>query len=204
VIHNGIVHIDRASQSQLRAELGLGSGSVIVGAVGNLRPAKDYPNLLAAAKIALQERSDLRFVVAGSGSKEALDELLELRSQLGLEDAVHFLGFRDDIRAITSGFDIFVSSSSSEGLPLATLEAMGMGLPAVLGGPSEIVTSGETGVLVPPRDPGALARGIVEMAADRERARRIGERGRDDVRRRFSADTMVAEYVSLYGEVLGR
>jgi glycosyltransferase involved in cell wall biosynthesis len=206
VIYNGVVHVDRAASSGLRAELGLRPQHVIVGAVGNLRPAKDYPNLLRAAGMACAQNPELRFVVLGGGPDHAMRALVELRQELGLVGIVHLMGFRDDVAELMSGFDLFVSSSSSEGLPLSSLQAMGMGLPAVLtacGGPSEIVRHGETGVLVPPGNPWALAQGVLQLAADREYARRLGELGRTDVRRRFSAESMVDQYVSLYDEVLG-
>jgi glycosyltransferase involved in cell wall biosynthesis len=204
VIYNGVVHRDRLPADGLRSELGFSSGHVIVGAVGNLRPAKDYANLLHAAAVVGRARKDIRFVVVGGGPANALESLERLQRELGVEDSVRFLGFRDDVRRIMSGFDIFTSSSSSEGLPLATLEAMGMGLPAVLtacGGPTEIVREGQTGLLVPPRSPEALAAGVLDLASDPERARRMGELARADVRRRFSAEAMLREYSSLYDEV---
>ena len=204
VVHNGIDFFERLPDSGLRAELGVSEDAVVVGALGNLRTPKDYPNLLQAAAVAVRENPRLVFVVVGGGPPEIETPLLELRRELGLDAAVPFLGFRDDPREVLSGFDVFVSSSSSEGLPLATLEAMGAGLPAVLtdcGGPGEIVRPSETGWLVPPRDPQALAAAILDAASDPVRARSFGERGKADVRRRFSKKAMIDGYEALYGEL---
>lgn len=205
VIHNGVEFVDRPKLETQREEMGVARDAFLVGAVGNLREAKDYSNLIKGAEIARKSRPDLSFVVLGGGPEEIRRPLLDLRDERGLAGRFEFLGFRDDAVRLMGAFDLYVSSSSSEGLPLATLEAMGMGLPVVLtacGGPAEIVSHGTTGLLVPPRDPEALAAGIVELASDQDEARRLGECGRIDVRSRFSISAMVDGYSALYNELI--
>jgi glycosyltransferase involved in cell wall biosynthesis len=125
--------------------------------------------------------------------------------ELGIGERVRFLGFREDAAALVAAFDVFVSSSRTEGLPLGTLEAVGLGTPVVLtrvGGVPEIVDSGRTGLLVPPGDPAALAEGIMSVLDDPERASEMARAGAEDVRRRFGVQRMCREYESLYGRLL--
>jgi glycosyltransferase involved in cell wall biosynthesis len=201
VIHNGVPFPDGRPEP---LPLGLPAGSTVVGAVGNVRRPKDYPNLLRAARIVCDRRPDVHVVVAGDGGGELLEEVLGIRRDLGLEGRVHLLGFQDDVPAFLAALDLFVSSSSSEGLPLATLEALGAGLPAVLtdcGGPAEIIDDGRTGVLVPPENSQALAAGILDVLSRPDQGRNLGAAARTEVRREFGVQRMVEQYEALYERV---
>jgi glycosyltransferase involved in cell wall biosynthesis len=207
VIHNGVDFCEDKKDSNQRELLGLGVQDVLVGAVGNVRPAKDYRNLLRAARLLCDVYDHVHFAVVGQGEGELLDDLLGLRSELRLEDRVHFLGFRPDVPSLMGEFDLFVSSSSEEGLPLASVEAMGLGKAVVLtrcGGVPELVDDGRTGLLVPPRSPAALAKGIAYLVEHPDSATRMGVQAKESVRRRFSLESMVQKYELMYVDLMNR
>ena len=210
-IHNGVVLSEDAAphRAARRGEWGVRPEQILVGAIGNIRRSKDYATLLrAAACLERDQAGRFRFVVAGQPDRQGLYEsLLELRRELGLEDAVRFVGFREDIPAILASLDIFALSSTDEGFSIATVEAMAAGLPVVAtrsGGPEEIVADRVDGILVEPRKPEMLAREIRSLADDSERRTAIGQRARDTARRRFAVEAMVAAYADLYRELLAR
>ena len=205
VIHNGVRFLDSPGGEGQPLGLDVPPGEKLVGAVGNVREAKDYPNLLHAARLVRNERSDVRFVVLGETKGPLWDTIAGLKRDLGLEGAVDFLGFTPRAREFVQSFDLFVSSSSTEGLPLAPIEAMGMGKPVVLtrcGGVPEIVDHGDSGLLVPPGNPEALAAGILRLLENPTEAGQLGQRARVDVRTRFSLEAMVDGYQHLYLELL--
>lgn len=169
--------------------MGAGPDDFLVVAVGNIRPAKDYGTLLRAAALLRQEGVPLRLVIVGEGAGRLLHELEAERRQLGLEDVASFAGFRSDARRLLASADAYVSSSTSEGFSLSTVEALWLGRPAVAtrsGGPEAIIQDGRTGRLVPTANPWALARGLMEVHRNPSRARKWAEAGCQDVQLRFS------------------
>ena len=139
-------------------------GSVVT--VARLSPEKDIANLVQAAAIVRQSDPDLRIEVAGDGPCRG--ELGRLVGELGLDGCVSFLGEIHDVPALLARGAIFVLPSRSEGISLTLLEAMACGLPVVatrVGGTPEVVVDGETGLLVPPADPAALAEAVLQAAA---------------------------------------
>jgi glycosyltransferase involved in cell wall biosynthesis len=202
VIRNGVRLPEPVDAGPARRSLGLPPGVTVIGAVGNVRKAKDYPNLLRAAQIVCAQRPDVHFAVIGQWDSMLGEEVSRLREKWRLVERVHFLGFREDAATLMSGFDVFVSSSSSEGLPLATLEAMGLGKPMVLtrcGGVPEMVEDGRTGILVPAGNPGALAAAILRLLEAPDVAVQLGARARLSAKERFSLSSMVAGHEQLYG-----
>jgi glycosyltransferase involved in cell wall biosynthesis len=190
----------------LRAEFGIGRDAFLVGAIGNVRPPKAYDNLLRAAAIAVRRNPNLRFVVVGEGSGSLLEDLLRLRAGLGLQEIVHFAGFRPDATVPLRNFDAFVLASRSEGFSIATVQAMASGLPVVAtksGGPEEIVTDGEDGLLIPREDPDALAAAILRVAGDEALRRKLGKAARTTARARFSLTKMLDSYEEIYRDALG-
>lgn len=201
VVHNGIDFREPRPTGSERLGCGAGPGEPLIGAVGNIRPAKDYETLLRAAAIVREARPDARFAIVGDERSPLTPALKRLASRIGLETSLRFLGFREDAATLVAAFDVFVSSSRTEGLPLGTVEAVGLGTPVVLtnvGGVPEVVDHGRTGLLVPPGDAAALARGILETLAHPDRARAMAEIGARDVRERFAAARMCERYQSLY------
>jgi len=160
----------------VRAELGIPEDAPVVGSVANFKAAKDHATLLRAAAQVRQAIPSVRFVLVGQGPLEA--ETRRLAGQLGLDQTVVFAGFRTDATRLMAGFDAFALSSTYEGLPIALIEAMAVGCPAVVtrvGGTPEVVTDGVHGFLVPPRDPAALAAGLTRLLGDRALRDGLGE-----------------------------
>jgi glycosyltransferase involved in cell wall biosynthesis len=167
--------------------------------VARLSPEKDIATLLRAVALMVQEQPDFRLDIAGHGPLQA--ELSRLTGALNLGANVRFLGEVRDIPALLSGARWFVLSSLSEGISLTLLEAMSCGLPVVatrVGGNPEVVVDGETGILVPPGDPTALARAMLRLHGAAHKARVMGLAGRERVARHFEIRRMVAAYEALY------
>jgi glycosyltransferase involved in cell wall biosynthesis len=151
---------------------------------------------------ALTEVPHAHAVVAGAGPGEA--ELRALALDLGVADRFDLLGFRARPRDLLPGFDVFVLPSRQEALPLSIVEAMLAALPVVatrVGGVHEVVEDRETGLLVPPDDPTALASALNELLGDRDRRDRMGAAGRERALRDFSVDKMTRAYETLYEEI---
>ncbi len=171
--------------------------------VANLRANKDYPTMLAAANRLVDDGVPVTFLTVGQGP--LADELPTLRDGLGLDDRFRFLGFQEDpIRVLAAG-DVFCLSSRYEGLPIALLEALAMGLPAVVtdvGGMPSVVRDGVEGRLVPAGDPIALAGAIAELADPSLRAEfaaHAGTRSHD-----FDIRHAVARQQALYIQMAAR
>ena len=150
-----------------RRSLGVGPDEVLIGTVANLRGTKGYPDLLAAARAVVDEVDNVRFVALGQGPMQR--ELHDRAEELLLADRFRFLGYRPDAVQIMSGFDIFCLASHHEGLPIALMEALVLGLPVVatnVGGIAEIVTDGREAILVPPGEPQQLAAALMTVARD--------------------------------------
>lgn len=199
-IYNGVDFSDRhRHQSETGARPV--DGDLILGAVGNVRPAKDYPTLLQALAQVRDKGVDASLLVMGQASDRALADLNAVADRLGVSPFVHFLGFRPDARSVLASCDVFVSSSSSEGFSLATVEAMSLGLPVVVtrsGGPEEIVSHDRTGLLVPTANPAAIAEAVTRLWRNPELARTLGRAGEEHARKAFSVESMVAAYLSTY------
>ncbi|UDY33930.1 glycosyltransferase [Dermatobacter hominis] len=189
-------------RGRVRRELGLTDDEVLVGAVANLRPQKNYPLLLDAARHVVDRREGVRFVALGHGPLE--HELVARRDELGLGDRFSFLGHVPDAPAVMSAFDVFVLSSDVEGLPVALMEACALGLPVVataVGGVPQVVDE-SIGRLVPPGRVGPLADAIVELADDPALRRRLGAAAAERSGR-FDARVAVRRIEELYAEAAG-
>jgi glycosyltransferase involved in cell wall biosynthesis len=207
VIHNGIsvTDFDGPRLSRLRQQLNLPAGALLIGALGNIRAAKDYPNLLDAFAKVVACCPDSCLVIAGQGDGRLLAELEARRIRLGLVRHVHFLGFVDDPAEYLRNLDVFVLSSSTEGFSIATIQAMAAGTPVVAtssGGPQEIVSAGENGILVPPSDPQAMADALLELIRSPERRHSMASAARSTVKERFDIRTMVESYQAIYGQLM--
>jgi glycosyltransferase involved in cell wall biosynthesis len=208
VIPNGIdcTQFRPSRDPRLRAELGLEEGALIIGAVGNVRESKRYDLLLEAFSRVRQIHPLCHLVVVGQAKGVLFERLLNLRVGLGLQESVHFLGFREDAPELMQGFDLFVLSSSDEGFSLATVQAMATGLPIVAtrcGGPEEMVQNGVHGHLVDPNDAGILAEGILEVLSLPDRGEEYGKTARARAVSEFSMEAMIRRYEALYRRCLG-
>lgn len=159
-----------AERHQARQELGVADNEFLVGTVANLRAQKGYEFLLPAAKQMVEEGLPVRFAAVGGGLRAVA--VANLHHQLDLGDRFLLLGTRLDAVRIASGFDIFVLASLYEGLPVALMEALALGLPVVVtsvGGMPEIVENGVEGLIVPPGDSDAIAEALRSLIRDPDR-----------------------------------
>lgn len=194
--------LEREGQ-RIRKELGLASEDFVVGNVGRLAPQKGQRHLIGAMPALLERVPRAHAVIAGSGHLE--DYLRDLAAEVGVAERVHVLGPRKDVPALMHAIDVFAMPSIWEGFGLVLLEAMAAGRPIVASRVAtipEVVLDGETGLLVPPGDPLALAEAVARLANDPDFATQLGEAGRARLRRHFSIDKMVGDTELLYRELL--
>lgn len=167
--------------------------------VARLSAEKDFSTLLRAVAMARETIPGLKLSLVGDGAERA--GLESLVKELQLQDSVEFLGERSDIPQLLGKSGFFVSSSLTEGISLTLLEAMAVGLPVLataVGGNPEIIVEGETGHLVPSRDPARFAQGICEMWQKRSHWKQMGLAGRRRVEEHFDVREMVRNYEAEY------
>lgn len=180
----------------LRKELGI-SENPLIGTIARLVPIKDIGTFLECARIVLQEIKDAFFVIAGDGYLR--EELEKKAFSLGISKNVFFLGTREDVDIIYPDLDCFVLSSLNEGLPVSIIEAQASGLPVVatdVGGTSTLVGP-DCGILVPPKDPHALASGIKNVILNKEMAKKMGEKARENSKK-YRIERLLSDIESLY------
>ena len=161
----------------------------MVGIVAALRPEKDHATLLRAARIVIDEMPRVRFLIVGDGPMSPPARGAVPRN-CGSTSNVHFAGTRPDVARLLCAIDVFALTSTTECFPIALLEAMACGRPAVctaVGGIPEMISDGESGYLVPPRDPTQLADRLVSVLSDPQTARRMGRAGRRSRRGRIQS-----------------
>jgi len=204
LIRNGVdpaIPAVASDSGRKREELGA-SGKPLVAAVSRLHRQKGVVYLLRAVPFVRRELPSVKVAIAGGGPlQKALAS--EIR-RLGIGDAALLLGERTDAREILAAADVFVLPSLWEGLPYVLVEAAALGMPIVaadIDGVREVIRSGETGILVPPKNPAALAAALLLLLGDRALALKLGENARREIPGRFSIGRMIAETGSLYEEV---
>ena len=210
VIYNG-VNVDEEANGRVAQQawdvLGIEGDGPVVGTVARLCPVKGQREFLQAAQQVRKEFPRTTFTIIGDDLEfdgNYRKELERLSRQLGLDNSVQFVGFRHDAPTLMHAFDVFVLPSSIEGLPVTILEAMAARKPVVatrVGGVPELVVEGETGLLVPPRDPERLSQAIIDLLQDPDVARCMGIRGRERVRQYFSQEKMLDQVIGLYDAI---
>ena len=204
VIPTAYIPRDGGASGDLRAELGLAPGTPLVGTVAILRPQKALHVLLDAFAIVARERPEPHLVLAGGGDSE--EDLRAHAAGLPCADRIHFLGLRQDAGAVWAALDVGAISSDFEGLPIAALEAMHNGTPLVataVGGVPDLVADGVTGLLVPRRDPAALAAGIADLLEDADKRARFAAAGAERVAE-YGLDALIERTTALYERLLAR
>lgn len=195
---------DAAARYNFRGSLKLDSEAFLIGVVGRYHPIKDHANFLHAAGILGRTWPNVHFVLVGCGMDHTNSELVALIRQIGINGKIHLLGERTDVHYITAALDIASSPSQSEGFPNVVGEAMACEVPCVVtdvGDSSKIVDV--TGIVVPPRDPQALAKGwgrLIEMGA--EARRKLGIAARKRIQDNYSLSTISGQYEHLYHKVV--
>ncbi len=209
-IHNGIdlrrVRSDRPGDAVRRA-LGIETRALLVGTAGRLVPVKGHEYLIRAAAYIADARPDVRVLIAGSGPRE--HELRALARSLGVDRRCLFVDPAVDARFnvydLLAALDVFVLPSLTEGIPMALLEAMALGRPAVasaVGGVPEVISDRATGLLIEPRSPRALADACLELTREREFAATLGAAGRRTVEAQFSRERNGRALLRLYQDVV--
>lgn len=191
-----------AAASALPAAIPAGTGP-FVGCVGRLEHVKGIDVFIDAAATIAENDHAARFVIAGSGTQEAV---LRHRVPAHLRERVSFLGTVTSIAPLLAALDVLVLPSRSEGLPTVLLEAGALGVPVVataVGGTPEAVVDGETGILVPPSEPRAIADAVLGLLREPERARAMGAAAQERIGREFSVEKMQRDTLAVYGQLLG-
>ena len=211
VIHNGFDTTRFApsleARASVRAELGVKDDQLLIGLIGRFHPMKDHITFLAAAHRLSTEYQAAHFLLVGREVNSENQVLGDLITRFGLERRTHLLGERADIARLIAAADISsLSSSYGESFPLVVGEAMASGVPCVVtdvGDSAKIV--GPTGIVVPPRDPEALAKAWSELLyVGADGRAQLGEAARERIRENFLIASVIAQYENLYRSVLQR
>ncbi len=211
VVYNGVdlEHIAaEASDANLFADADWANASHIITCLANIRRVKGIDVLIRTAQRVCRELPNAVFVIAGSLYERTYSEEMQaMISSLGLGKNVKLLGFVGDPVPLLKMSDAFCLLSRSEGFCNALLEAMACGVPSVVtrvGGNPEAITDGENGFLVPVEDDAAAAEKLLTLLRDPERGAQIGQRGRNSVQTRFSADVMIEKLIGVYRDLLAQ
>lgn len=197
-IHNGIGYgaaLELRDTGVTREVLGVGASSFVIGTVGRLTPVKGIEYVLQAVALLVHQSpmSQIHIVVVGDGPlREALEGLAR---GLGIHDRVTFLGERHDVPLLLGLLDVFVMPSLHEGIPMALLEALAAGCPVIasdVGGVPEVIRDGVDGMLVPSKDPAAIAKAISALQMSEPLRVRFQRAGPERVGTEFSAGRMAS------------
>ena len=206
LIYNGVDpnRFHRQTNLDLKTELGLPHDSTLVVSIGNIRPAKGYEYLVEAAVRLLELDDNVHFVVVGHQRKALFEKLMKQIGQCHGSPKIHWLGFREDVADILQQADIFLLTSVSEGFSISTVEAMMAGVPVIAtrsGGPEEIISSEDTGYLIPARDPAAIVEAIFALKVP-EKRQRLAEQARKVASEKFGLPAMLSGYRGLYKQLM--
>ena len=188
----------------IRAELGIPPGHLLVGMISYLRDYKGHRYLVDAAAKVLKQHPAAAFLIVGEGPEE--QNIRAHIERLGLAADVRMLGFRDDLLDVFRSLNLFVIPTvEGDTIPQVLMQALAVGLPVVsttTGSIPDVIADGESGFLVPPRDPEALADRIVRLLKDANLRAAMGKRGRHTVEQSYSIDRMVDELERVYRKVI--
>ena len=207
MIHNGIDDAavsSRLTATEAKQRLGIPADSPVIGTAGRLEPVKRLEIFLNAAQSIGREMPNAKFLIAGDGTEAA--RLRSLAASLGFRERVLFLGQRDDIYDVIRAMDIFVFCSDHEGLPMALLETLYLGVPVVarpVGGIAEVIQDGTSGVFVHSADPSELASACVALLRDALRREALTRAGIAIVARAFTSRHSAEQTAALYRSLSG-
>ncbi|GIV18159.1 MAG: glycosyl transferase family 1 [Armatimonadota bacterium] len=205
-IRNGVADIYQPEPPPPEWNATVSAAARVVGMVGRFDGKyKDQATLVRAFSQVSAKVEGVHLVFIGDGPGRAQVE--SLARKLGLESRVHFLGMRQDVPVLLHALDVFVLSSNVEGESLAILEAMSAQRPIVatdVGGNSILLDGGRCGILIPPRDPHALAEAILELLTNREKAQQLAHNARQRFLEHFTIDAMGRRYLEVYEQAIAR
>lgn len=207
VIYNGIdlgsfVSGHGNIRRQHKKKLGLNPNDLVVGVIANLREIKGINYFIQSAALVIRELRDVKFIIVGDGPLR--QELELLSGHLGVRHHIIFTGSCSNVLPYLLTFDIGVLPSLSEGFSNAILEYMAVGIPVIatnVGGNKEQVINGQTGILVPPREPKAMADAIISILSDDKLRERMGKKGRALCEEKFSIGKMVSKLEAFYSSI---
>ena len=195
-----------SARRALRESLGGAAEDPVVGIVAHILPHKGFDDLIQALPLIVRQIPRARCLVVGEAPRRKyLRHLVDLAERFGVGDRLIWVGAQEDVPRFLAAMDLFVLPSHTEGLPLTVLEAMAAGRPVIgtaVGGIPEAVRHGETGFVVPPRDPRRLAQAAVDVLANPALAKSMGEAGRATVREAFTLDREARQTRAQYCRVL--
>ena len=194
---------DKQAREKVRKELGINDKIIVIGFAARFDPQKDHRNFFEAAKIVYKIYPNVHFLLCGDGISWDNKRLRERIEKSGVKKVTHLLGRRDDMKNIYNSIDIFCSSSYGEGFPNVIGEAMACEIPCVVTdvGDSAIIV-GDTGFVVPPKNPEALAEAIIKMIEiGEEKRKELGKRARKRIEESYSIEKIVKNYEQLYKKV---
>jgi glycosyltransferase involved in cell wall biosynthesis len=208
VIYNGVEFEKYNSESfnLIRRDLGFKDDDVLIGSLGNIRPAKAYDVLISAAAILVSKFKNIRFLIAGHPKEPLIQQLQSMITQFDLSDNVFFLGFQEDSVTFLKQMDFFILCSQSEGFSIATIEAMAAGLPIVVtrcGGPEEIVKHHHDALMVEVNQPEAIADAIEKLLLDKNLSQKLSNNALRSVKEKFSLEVMLHAYCEEYKNLIG-
>jgi len=203
IIYNSIAlerfNPENVERDTVRRELGIESDNIVIGTAGKLNQGKGVFDLLSAVHRLVDKYPTVRLIFVGDGSERT--RLEQEAQRFSIHDKVIFPGVRDDIERMYAAMDIFVlPSTCREAFGMVLIEAMAMGKPVIattMGGIPEIVGNEATGILVPPRDPDAIAHAIARYIEDGEFSRKVALEGRNMVAQKFSDEAMGDSFKNL-------
>jgi glycosyltransferase involved in cell wall biosynthesis len=207
IINNGVASqlpLDyKTSELLIKETLGISHKDSVVGIIGSLFCIKGHGDFIEAARLVLNEIPDVKFLIVGAGPlRNSLESVVHNQQ---LEEKIEFLGQRNDISELLSIMDVSANASYSEGMSNTILESMAVGVPVVataVDGNLETVVNGETGLLVPPRNPQAMAKAIIRILKDKDLAVKMGQNARKLVEEKFSLERMTQNYSILYDKLI--
>ncbi|MDB4582900.1 glycosyltransferase [Draconibacterium sp.] len=207
VIYNGVElsRFEVSPSGNIRESLGLPENATLVGCLGNIRPAKAYNVLIEAAALLIPRYPQLHFIIAGDKKASLMETLDAQIDRLGIRDRFHFMGFMQNSAEFLLQMDLFALSSSSEGFSIATIEAMAARLPVVVtrcGGPEEIVTPDENGLMVEPNSPEEFAKGLSQYIESPDLRVKMATAGKAHAAAVFSLGHMLDQYETEYGRLI--
>lgn len=201
-LNNALVleNYHRNSEDQsFRKEIKVGDQTLLVANIGRLSPEKGQTDFIKSAKLVINQNPDVRFILIGIGNDQA--NLESLVKQLGFEEKILFLGYRNDMINIYNNIDLVVQSSFTEGMPNVILEALAMEVPVIatdVGGTSEVVINNVTGVLVKPGNPREISTHILKFIENKQIYRQMAINGKNLVNCEFGFDVRTKKLSNIY------
>jgi glycosyltransferase involved in cell wall biosynthesis len=190
---------DKPNRVEARRQLGATEDDLLIGIANRLAPVKGIEYAIRAMPAVVEALPNARLVIIGEGPAET--DLRREAADSGVADRIDFAGFRREVPRLLAAFDLVVQPSLWEGLSISLLEAMAAGRPLVacdVQGNRDVIEHGVNGLMVPPRNPVALAEAMMRILTDASLAKRLGKNAESDCRRRFSQQRMVEQTLAIY------